>query len=59
MQANTNNNNVPLQFVGPTREETIQLQKKFRNKNDLYKYLTQVLVSKLITPGSLNFVTIS
>jgi hypothetical protein len=40
-------NHIPpgVPFLFPSREETIQLQKKFRNKTDLYKYLTCVLVS--------------
>ena len=32
-------------FEGPTAAQTLQLQKKYRNKTDLHKYMTQVLVS--------------
>ena len=42
-----------LEFVGPNRQQTLALQKKFKNKHDLYKYFDQVLVSnKFPTPSN-------
>ena len=32
-------------YTAPDRNQTLQLQKKFRSKKDLHKYMDKVLVS--------------